>query len=325
MLVVLATVFSALLLPVPFAGRAATALGDLVHAPLFGSLAIAWLLVWQRLDPLNRVFDGPRIHQGRRLVSRGIIIWISLSLFGLGMEFLQRGTGRSASVHDAIANSLGVAAAIAGYSAVWFASRHRNRAAWSFASVAVMILALAWWRPVVLLADVIAMPKQFPLLASFESPAELTRWYMRKCTGKRVRTDATDGRYALEVDYEAVDFPAITLIEMVSDWSDYSALELDAILLDETADGSQSTASVPLLIQIIIQSDGTRLAYKESVMLLPGQPRHIRLALADFTIRLASTDLADEIDVRQVMFLDIGPLNPGSATRFRFDRLTLVR
>ncbi|MCA9138331.1 MAG: hypothetical protein KDB00_16285 [Planctomycetales bacterium] len=321
LLVVLVTVFGALLLPVPFEGRMATGLGDLVHAPLFGSLALAWLFVWQRLAPLdntssNDVGHGQRIHQGRRLVARGAVVWISLSVFGVGMEFLQSGTGRSASRHDAIANSLGIAAAIAGYTAVWFLSQRRTRSAWGFGMLALAILAFAWWRPMMLLVDVVRMQKQFPVLASFESSEELTRWYMGTAEGILVHTDATDGEYAFQVDYQRATSPAITLIDMVPDWSEYSALEFDVAV-----DATNPNPMLTLLIRIIDEPHNGTGAFLHTVELPGGQRRHIRIPFAEFTAQ----NEGDSIDFHRMMFVDIGPLQPGAPTRIRFDRIALSK
>ncbi|MEO1617822.1 MAG: hypothetical protein AAFV88_18360, partial [Planctomycetota bacterium] len=149
-ILVIAGVIFALLVPMPVHGRVATAIGDLAHAPLFGSLALAWLWTWGRLRPLDRhnVADGqpPQerpVHQGRRLVFRGVCVWIVLSTFGVCMEVVQSGVGRSMSRHDAIANSLGIAAAIAAYVATWFWLHRRRRSAAVFFLAAAVILTIA--------------------------------------------------------------------------------------------------------------------------------------------------------------------------------------
>ncbi|MEO1527061.1 MAG: hypothetical protein AAFX06_16605, partial [Planctomycetota bacterium] len=54
---VLVVVVAALLVPVPYKGRSASTLGDLVHAPLFGSLGLATLWAWKQLSPIQR-FDS---------------------------------------------------------------------------------------------------------------------------------------------------------------------------------------------------------------------------------------------------------------------------
>ena len=51
---VMALVIVALLFPIPFEGPAATADGDVVHAPLFAGLALGWLWGWPRIGPLDR-------------------------------------------------------------------------------------------------------------------------------------------------------------------------------------------------------------------------------------------------------------------------------
>ena len=87
-----------LLTPLPVLGRLSTAIGDLVHAPMFAVLAFLTLWSWQAITPRTR-WTG--------LIARTIVVWAVLSMFGLGMEFLQDRFGRSFSRHDVIANSLG--------------------------------------------------------------------------------------------------------------------------------------------------------------------------------------------------------------------------
>src|SRR6056297_892652 len=120
---ILGLVVMGLLFPMPFHGRTATAVGDLVHAPLFGSLALGWLWGWQCLRPLEPRAASPSTPPAtgpllRGLLVRGLLVWIALSGFGAVMEVAQDGMGRSMSRHDAIANALGALAAISGYTGI---------------------------------------------------------------------------------------------------------------------------------------------------------------------------------------------------------------
>ena len=313
---VVTAVFFALLLPVPFHGRAATALGDLVHAPLFGSLAFAWLWMWQRIHPMEGKGPDSAIRQGRRLLSRGLTVWIALTLFGLGMEILQSGMGRTASRHDAVANSLGIAAAIAGYTAIWFVNHGRKQVATLFGFVAALILASAWSRPASLLADVVLMPRQFPLLASFESTPELTRWYMRQVKSRLVQRDATDGQFALEVDFLAEDYPAITMVDLVSDWTGHHALEIDV-----TLDSDHPAPTASLMIRIIDEAhrydhDGT---FRKLVTLTRGRSERIQISLEELSIGRDGSP----IDLTEVILVDLAMIAPKSPAKIRFDRLKL--
>lgn len=314
---VFAVVVAALLVPIPFMGRASSALGDLVHAPLFGSLALASLWAWQRLVPIHYSSSDRAVHPWRRLFARGLVVWVTLSLFGLTMEILQGGSGRSMSRHDAIANSLGIAAAISGYAAIALRKQRQFRIAAAFVSVAVLILAAAWYRPVTMLADCGMMPSQFPLLGSFESPAEMTRWHFRHADWKLNDRDATLGQHAVEVVFTADDYPAFTLVDSVPDWSGYDVLELDA-----TLDASYPSENVLMLIKII---DHSHIAshsgiLQKAVKLRRGQSQRIRMTLADWPTPAGGIPM----DWEHIIFLDIGLVRPRFPAAIRFDRLILT-
>lgn len=317
---VLVAVLIALLIPVPFLGRIWTAIGDLVHAPMFATLALVWLWIWQRHWPLTEATateqssDAAK-HQGRRFARRGLVIWVTLTLFGIVMEGIQGMTGRSAAAHDAIANSLGVLAAITATGALMLVQCNRRMIAALCGVFSVAMLGLAWTRSALIMADVIAVHHQFPLLASFESQVELTRWDHRESTARRVAQDVTDGRYALEVEFEATSSPVITLADMVPDWRGMAMLELDA-----TLDANSPGREVMLLIKVIDDSDDGIGAFGKLVRLERGQPQRIQIPLGEFE----SEKAGDTMDLRKIIYLDIGPLEPGFAATIRLDRLTLA-
>ncbi len=316
---VVGAVCGALLVPVPFTGRAATAIGDLVHAPLFGTLALATLIVWDRIHPIRviGVGDSP----WRRLMIRGLLIWITWSAFGVLIELIQSETGRSASRHDAIANALGIATAVSGYAAFQFFKDGRRRSGALFALAAVMIFIPAWWRPVTLLADVARMPAEFPLLASFETSAELTRWYGRDVIARRVGRDSSDGGYAYDVWFDEKRDPAITLVDLVEDWSGFEALELDAKWIREDGQETQVGESIELMIKVIDRTVERDRGFWSSAQLAPNTFQRIRIPLSDFR----PTSVGDVMDLTKMVYVDIGPVDAGRAVRIRFDRLMLVR
>jgi hypothetical protein len=317
LVLIVSAVVAALAIPLPIFGRTYGAIGDLVHAPLFGSLALAALWLWQHLAPLAGTETSPDNLQGRRLIARGWIVWFGLSLFGLAMERLQDHVGRSMSLHDAIANSLGAAAAVVGYTAVWFSTHRRFRFASLFAFLAVLIMAVAWFRPMVLLADVVRMPSQFPLLASFESPTEVTRWLFRRSDGRLVDRDVTNGDRAIEVTFHKTEYPAFTLVEMVPDWSGYDYLEFDA-----TLDSRNPSLDVTMLIKIIDQAhyiDHTG-AFRHRLPLRRGEAKRVRIPISE----TKPGSSVDPLDREHVVFVDLGLRNPSSEVTIRFDRMVLT-
>ena len=76
-----------LLTPLPNIGRAGEAMGDLVHAPLFGGLALGLLCLLGNLWPLN--------HGRKSLVLRCTFVFACMVTFGVGIELVQHFSGRS--------------------------------------------------------------------------------------------------------------------------------------------------------------------------------------------------------------------------------------
>ncbi|MEM6471493.1 MAG: hypothetical protein AAF802_18165 [Planctomycetota bacterium] len=322
--VVISGVVTALIAPMPYHGRAATAVGDLAHAPLFGSLALAWLWTWGRIKPVGIQATGtastegsspqvgmpaPLIHQGRRLLFRGLCVWFVLSSFGVCMEFIQSGVGRSMSRHDAIANSLGIAAAIAAYLAAWFFLHRRRRTAMLFFAMALTILISAWVKPARLLSDVISMHRRFPLLATFESEEEMTRWYTARVRFRRVREDATEGDWALEVDFRTNKRPVVTMYETVPNWNAYDTIEVDV-----TIPANHIREREEFFIAVI---DANRKhAFTEKATAPRGETTRLR-----FAIPQAGGVLKDRV----IQFFDLGLTRCTTPTRVRFDNVRLTR
>lgn len=221
-IVVAVFVVCALIVPLPFEQRSGAALGDLAHAPLFASLAYGVLRVWNRLRPAST-----------NIVRRIVIVVGMLILFGGAMEIVQGYMGRSPAWHDAIANSIG---ALAG--ALWFFGGALGRAGhaagrWIGRFAAVALIAVASWGPALTLIDVGRVRLQFPMLASFESPMEMTRWHFGNCSGEMSTVHVTSGDHGMRLTFQPTDHPAATLLDVHGDWSDITAIELD-VSVDES-------------------------------------------------------------------------------------------
>lgn len=313
---VIGVVILSLLFPVPFHGRAATAVGDLVHAPLFASLTLGCLWVLQRLKPLQADSADDSNVPITQLLRRGLAVWFAVSLFGALMEVAQAGFGRSMSRHDAIANAIGSAAAVLLYLSTQ--RRGHRRFEYTCVLLAVAMVLAVWLRPIRLLSDVVQLHRQFPLLATFETSAELTRWYVREAYVRRVSRDATDGEYSLEVTFAPTSYPAITLIELESDWSGFSALELDASL-DEHA----ASPTANLVVKVV---EGTEFLEETNASFLQfrlyrGEQQTIRVGLPELSQAAEKGDL----DFRRIIFVDLGLMQPDTPTTVRFDSIRLTQ
>jgi hypothetical protein len=263
---------------------------------------------------LDRIW--PSRNHFKVLTARGIALVLAMSAIGALMEWVQQSFGRSASWHDAMANALGITAAVFGYIGWrWHrchpSRRHLSRALFCAAGC---LLALAWFSPVLVLIDVVNVERNFPRLASFESPAEMGRFWFHDCRGSRTQSDATDGKYSLEVTYEQSKYPRFSLIEFHRDWSQAKALELDVRVVQAT------DAKVTFLVKVLDQArrddDDT---YRGSWTIEPGNVKRIRI---DRTSLLAGP--ADRpLDLSQIDYVDFALVEPGERTTIRIDRIQL--
>lgn len=138
-----------LLMPIPYSSQMTYAIGDLAHAPFFG---LVFLIIHGLLDRYRPLDSG----QLRQRMIRTLQVSVGLLMFGTLMEMLQTSMGRYATVHDAIANGLGIVAAVCWYWAIQI-KRHHRSARWlprGFLFAAGILLAIAWWRPVMLLREI---------------------------------------------------------------------------------------------------------------------------------------------------------------------------
>lgn len=300
----------ALFVPIPFWGRTATAVGDMVHAPLFGGLTLGGLCVLHWFRPVGA--------DTRSLLVRAVAVWIAVSILGIAIEVVQQRFGRSGTLHDAVANSLGIMAAAMGFS-WWSIKRNQPARRWfprSLLAGAIFCVGLSWWTPTRILADVVRMHLSFPMLASFESTMELDRFYFRDCFGKRTRKDATDGQFAMEVTYEPTEHPAATLTEFKHDWTSMKSLELD-IVLDENYPGNGQ-----FMLKVMDKKHRNHNdAYRGQWTLVPGQPIHLSISREE----IENGPDGRLMDLTCIQFVDLLMLRPVQFAKVRFDNLHLDR
>jgi hypothetical protein len=308
---ILILVVMGLLMRVPFTGRTAHALGDLVHAPLFGGMTLGALCLLERFRPARGAVASLSV----RCLSVSAIVFA----FGIAIELAQHRLGRFATVHDAVANGLGIVAASLVYVALDLRRYRPERRSVSraFLASAGFLLAIAWWSPVMMLRDVVAVRYDFPLLASFESDAEFGRFSFRECKGQLTRRDATDGTYAMEITFQSASHPGATMFDLQPDWSAMKTLEMDV-----TLDASYTGDSVRFMVKVIDELHRTDHSdtYRGEWALKPDQPQHIRIT------REEVVDGPDtrQLDLSKIKFVDLLVLEPGETTKIRVDAMRLT-
>ena len=289
-----------LLIPIPFHGREAAAIGDLAHAPLFGSVTLAVLFLWHRVSPLHSF--------GRQWLGRIALVALCVFIAGILAEFGQMLTGRSPARHDVVANGMGVIAAVLICIALLNRKYQRHGPALTrltFLS-AIIVVATAWSIPMRILYDVVSVQTSFPLISSFESSLEPTRWYLDDSSISFVDEHVTDGERAMRWMVEDAEHPAVTLLELPQDWSNAQTFELDVTLSPEF----QGEATLFIKVMDQDHADYHEDVCRKEFRLLPGQSRHLTI---DRNEMIHGPDTR-ELDLSRIKFVSLMCYRPGQST-----------
>lgn len=231
----------ALAVPLPKIGRIAESVADLAHPVLFAALTACLYAVLRRRLKLSKL-------------SAAAWAAIVIAAFGLVSEIAQAFLGRNASWQDFLADLCGGGAALALVTDPHQASTVDR---WSTAArrmAAVACLAMGFARPLTVFLDELLARGEMPVLASFEHPWQMSRWFFHACHASRVDEHATHGRYALRLDIEASKWPGpmFTLPLGCRDWRRARRLSFDLYvgedqplklwvkILDQAQDGRAS-------------------------------------------------------------------------------------
>ncbi len=302
----------ALLVPLPISGRAAPAIGDMVHAPLFGFLTLVSFLFMNRLRPL---VSNDSI---RPVVVRSLVCGIGVFVLGVASEVAQSVSGRSAAIHDAFANSSGIFAVVCLRITFFLAKRGELSRFTSLAifALALVPVAMSWWNPVATLYDIYQSQREFPLLSSSERQAELQRWHFAGSSGERSPHHIDHGTYSLRVDYQPGAHPTATLFDFHRDWS-----MMEKLMMTVTLSSHHLQESATVAIQVIDADhnpDFTNI-YRRQWRLQRNLKTTIELACSSF-----QDSSGRSLDLRRIRYLDVQLANPEQETTLFIDNIRLV-
>jgi len=284
-----------LLVPQPDHGRMLGAVGDMLHAPVFALFA---LVICNVLRPRG---SGSNVR-------RGLIAWAIAAGFGAATEVLQGYVGRQPSWLDLSANLLGAAAGVLWIHRAAVASAPRRR----LTAGAVLLVAVAWVAPALVLVDTCLQQSEMPRLASFEHALELSRWSFRESRARRVSQHATHGDRALQVELLVGTYPGVSLNSPVPDWSPY-----DELAMDVTLPGGESLDLI-VKIEDDIHNGETDDRFHRRVRFGPGR-QEVRIALSD----VAAAPLGRTMDLRRIRRLQIFAVRPQTTRTFYLDNVRL--
>jgi len=160
----------------------------------------------------------------RSLVFKVSIVTLASLILGTATEALQLLVQREFSIDD-IANDL-----IGAYLALLIQrimdKRKTTTTRVGASMLAILFLSIGFRDFVPTVIDEIALYENFPVLASFESDAEIARWEFIDVNAARNEHPFISGRYALKVEYLPAVYPSISLVHLKSDWRGYEQLSL---------------------------------------------------------------------------------------------------
>ena len=199
-----ALLFVQLPMPPTYAGRTIENSG---HTPLF---LIGTLFILSILRHDFRI-EGVRLYAFSGLIA---------AVAGLTSEVIQGPLGRDSSWEDVLADCVGVLLALALY-----ALFDRRRRLGTAARVAVLLIVagclVAYVAPIVsMVRAYLHRDGQFPVLVNFDSRLDLYWMY-----SYGLKREIRDG--ALDIEYDAGQYPGVSFFEPVPDWSRYGTLVIE--------------------------------------------------------------------------------------------------
>jgi hypothetical protein len=141
-------------------------------------------------------------------------------------------------------------------------------------SVALSIMVIMAYPVCITAIDSRNMARDFPILSSFESTLESSRWKNIESSSKRMKIHATDGIYSYQTRLHPGMFPGISLGYMMSDWRGYQELSFDTFL--------EGTKPLNIIVRINDKehNDEYHDRYNKQFTLQPGR-NHTSVVLND--------------------------------------------
>jgi hypothetical protein len=248
--------------------RAVQRLHEFAHVPLFALVTAGLALVYP-----GRVGDTvpARLRRLFRLSAVAVLL-------GGVVEMAQPRWGGTAEIGDLVRDASGAGVTVLALVALWPGVPRRIGWLLRGAAGAILLLFLA---PVLTAAwDETLAHRQFPLLAGFETPFEVTRFSHHRCDLKVIPTAGEDGGRHLQATFLPGEFPRFQLRYGPSDWRGYRALAFTCV--------NPSAESFFLTIRLDDVHHDRRMADRYTVRAPVGPGRH------EFEIPLSAVEAAPD-------------------------------
>ncbi len=300
-----------LVYPFPMDGRAWSALFDLVHAPTF---FFTFLFIAALLDPSSiglKVHAAPVVALNIRQI---VLLAVVLCTGGLACEIAQEFVDRQSSMKDAAANSCGVVAA------AFHCGLFRVTGAWrwfAFPPLIVVLLIMPGVQPLNELVECYRQAQEFPLLASFERPAELRAWQARGGSPKVDFTWATHGKYSIKLQAPHANHLSFAMYRPMKDWTGYSRLQFD--VFNPTNTGLTLGVSVGDQVHQDSHSDPAE-RFSTSFIVGAKQAETITIELRE----IQKGPINRSLSMTEITMVNFFLLMPAEPSAFQLDNLRLI-
>ena len=304
--------FFGLVFPFPMSGRHWNAIFDLAHAPAF---FLIFLLIAGVLDPASIGFSKSRLALLRLPPLRLIKLSGLLFLGGVACEVAQKFVDRYPSVGDLIANSLGLFAGM-----LYCLSRQCVTRVLYMTGIIVMILVIALpsFEPAQELLECFRQQREFPLLASFERPRELTAWVAHGARFKISNDWASHGTSSVQIQSSSAHDPGALMIWPIPDWSQYSSIQFTVFNPDQRAVVVGVTISDEQHIRNLWEPSD-RFSWSTEL-----GPKEIKLVSIDLE-EVAVAPASRRMDMTWISNLNIYLQNPPADATFYVDGIQLLK
>ena len=273
--------FAMMLTPLPDLGYLFGSLVNFMHIPVFAVLS---LVVW--------ILTGPLFV--RKPVLKAFVVWLIVGFIGVFFEFLQYRSGRTASLHDVIANLLGSGMLLC-FLLSTIVVKPRFQKVWRGISIACLLLAL--YTPLMEVYDVLRMRLDFPRIADFEARHEMNRWRSGNASFCRSDFFGVDSDYSMHIEFYPGEFSGVWIPYAVPDWSGYSKLVLHVSV-------PPKSEPIPLMLKLEdLHHNGTlEDRFQTEFNLEPGSHR-LEISLDDVKLAHRKFDLS-QVEMLQFMLWD---------------------
>ena len=302
----------ALVYPFPMSGRHWNAIFDMAHAPAFFCVFVAMAVLLDR-SSLGRYRAGLN---HCKLTNRRLFYLAAILFFlGLACEFTQKFVNRHPSILDIAANGIGLAAG------VLFCFRRRldsklSRVASLTMIIGIMVVPVL--SPASELFECILQRYDFPKLASFERQQEIFAWNGHEAELSIDPTWSTDGSASLKILAASHDFPGALMVWPLTDWSNYSTLELDVFNPNSTDLHVGVTISDTLHLKTGYEPSDR---YNIQFALKPKATKRISIALND----VADAPATRRMEMTRISNINIFMISPAESLRLNIDNVHLAR